>query len=70
MQTSNCFDLRLIPPNQLRSNREMATGAGDLILSYHCSKHHNGVKKKLRLTMKPVSFTHKEQFLPQMNTIK
>ena len=47
MQTSNCFDLRLIPPNQFRSNIEMATGAGDLILSSHCSNHHNGVKKEV-----------------------
>ena len=45
MQTSNCFDLRLILPNQFRSNIEMATGAGDLILSSHCSSHHYGVKK-------------------------
>ena len=47
MQTSNCFDLRLDPPTQFSSTLEMATGAGDLILSSHCSNHHNGVKKEV-----------------------
>ena len=46
MQTSNCFDLRSIPPNTFSSNMEKVIGAGDLIWSSHYSNHHNGVAKE------------------------
>ena len=64
MQTSNCFDLRSIPPNTFSSNKEKAIGDGDLIWSSHYSNHHNGVSKEGPKT----SIIHTQRTIAAPNT--